>query len=151
MTTIFDLTKKYDTLSEQAHQLLLKDFKDNGLELVNFYITSITLPEETSKIIDETAGMNAIDNMNKYMQFKAAKSMEEAAKNQGGAAGAGVGMGAGIGLGMNMAKKFENLSENDVPKILPAERLKQLKDLLDSGSINQEEFDLKKKQIINEL
>ena len=40
--------------------------------------------------------------MNQYLQFKAAKAMEEAAKNPtpGGTAAAGAGLGMGMGMGM---------------------------------------------------
>ncbi len=76
------------------------DFKKYGLELVDFLIGAITPPEEVQKVIDERTGMAAVGNMNTYMQFKAAKSMEEAAKNTSGGAGSGMSMGMGAGMGM---------------------------------------------------
>ena len=42
--------------------------------------------------------MGAIGDMNAYMQFKAAQSMQDAAKQEGGAAGQGMGLGLGLGL-----------------------------------------------------
>src|SRR6185295_10442345 len=55
------------------------------------------------KLIDERSGMGAIGDMNAYMQFKAAQSIQDAAKQEGGAAGQGMGLGLGIGYGQMMA------------------------------------------------
>jgi membrane protease subunit (stomatin/prohibitin family) len=100
MKTILDLAKVYDELSEALKARVKDDFKKYGLELVDFLIGAITPPEEVQKVIDERSGMAAVGNMNAYMQFKAAKSMEEAAKNTSGGAGGGMSMGMGAGMGM---------------------------------------------------
>ena len=100
MKTILDLAKVYDELSEALKARVRDDFKKYGLELVDFLIGAITPPEEVQKMIDERAGMAAVGNMNAYMQFKAAKSMEEAAKNTSGGASNGMGLGMGAGMGM---------------------------------------------------
>src|SRR5258708_19663689 len=54
-------------------------------------------------MIDERSSMGAIGDMNAYMQFKAAQSIQDAAKQPGGAAGQGMGLGLGIGYGQMMA------------------------------------------------
>ena len=100
MKTILDLAKVYDELSEALKARVRDDFKKYGLELVDFLIGAITPPEEVQKVIDERSGMAAVGNMNAYMQFKAAKSMEEAAKNTSGGASNGMGLGMGAGMGM---------------------------------------------------
>jgi membrane protease subunit (stomatin/prohibitin family) len=77
------------------------DFAKYGLELVDFLIGAITPPDEVQKMIDERAGMGAIGDMQRYMAFKAARGIEEAAKNPGEAGNAaGLGLGAGIGMMM---------------------------------------------------
>ncbi|MBN2346407.1 MAG: zinc-ribbon domain-containing protein, partial [Candidatus Aminicenantes bacterium] len=77
------------------------DFAKYGLEIVDFVINSITPPEEVQKMIDERAGMGAVGDMGKFVQFKAAKAMEKAAE-KGGDASSGMGMGLGAGMGMMM-------------------------------------------------
>ena len=54
-------------------------------------------------MIDERTSMGAIGDMNAYMQFKAAQSIQDAAKQPGGAAGQGMGLGLGLGYGQMMA------------------------------------------------
>ena len=67
----------------------------------------MTPTDETAKAIDERSSMGAIGDMNKYMQFQAARGIRDAAQNpSGGVAGAGVGLGAGLGMGQMMAGAF---------------------------------------------
>jgi len=103
LKTIFDLPAYYDELSAGVKARVADDFSKQGLELVDMLISAITPPEEVQKLIDERSGMGAIGDMQAYMQFKAAQSMQDAAKQPGGAAGQGMGLGLGIGYGQMMA------------------------------------------------
>jgi membrane protease subunit (stomatin/prohibitin family) len=103
LKSILDLARLYDELSEALKARVRADFTKYGLELVDFFIGAITPPEDVQKAIDERSGMAAVGNMGTYMQYKAARSMEEAAKNQSaGGSGAAAGMGLGVGAGMGM-------------------------------------------------
>ena len=101
--TVFDLPAYYDELAAGVKARVAEDFSKQGLELVDLIISAITPPEEVQKMIDERSSMGAIGDMNAYMQFKAAQSMQDAAKQPGGAAGQGMGLGMGLGYGQIMA------------------------------------------------
>lgn len=103
LKTVLDLPAYYDELAAGVKSRVADDFGRQGLELVDLVISAITPPEEVQKMIDERAGMGAIGDMAAYMQFKAAQSMQDAAKQEGGAAGQGMGLGLGIGYGQMMA------------------------------------------------
>jgi membrane protease subunit (stomatin/prohibitin family) len=103
LKTIFDLPAVYDELAIGVKARVAEDFSKQGLELVDLIISAITPPEEVQKMIDERAGMGAIGDMQAYMKFKAAQSMQDAARQEGGAAGQGMGLGLGIGYGQIMA------------------------------------------------
>ena len=103
LKTIFDLPAHYDELAAGVKARVAEDFSKQGLELVDLIVAAITPPEEVQKMIDERSGMGAIGDMNAYMQFKAAQSIQDAAKQEGGAAGQGMGLGLGIGYGQMMA------------------------------------------------
>jgi len=103
LKTIFDLPAVYDELAAGVKSRVADDFSKQGLELVDLIISAITPPEEVQKLIDERSGMGAIGDMNAYMQFKAAQSIQDAAKQEGGAAGQGMGLGLGLGFGQVMA------------------------------------------------
>jgi membrane protease subunit (stomatin/prohibitin family) len=106
LKTIFDLPAYYDELATGVKARVAEDFSKQGLELIDFIISAITPPEEVQKLIDERSGMGAIGDMNAYMQFKAAQSIQDAAKQPGGAAGQGMGLGLGFGFGQMMANSI---------------------------------------------
>jgi membrane protease subunit (stomatin/prohibitin family) len=103
LKTIFDLPAYYDELAAGLKARVAEDFTRQGLELVDLIVSAITPPEEVQKMIDERSGMGAIGDMNAYMQFKAAQAIQDAAKQEGGAAGQGMGLGLGMGYGQVMA------------------------------------------------
>jgi membrane protease subunit (stomatin/prohibitin family) len=102
LKSILDLPKYYDALDAAAKARVKDDFGQYGIELVDLIINAITPPDEVQKVIDERTGMGVIGNMGQYMQYKSARAIEEAAQNQGGAAGAMAGLGVGAGLGFAM-------------------------------------------------
>jgi membrane protease subunit (stomatin/prohibitin family) len=106
LKTIFDLPRYYDELGTAAKARLSEDFTKYGVDLSDFYINSITPPDEVQEKIDERAAMGAVGDMNTYMQFKAAQAVQDAAQGgaagEGGAAGAGMGLGLGAGFGAMM-------------------------------------------------
>jgi len=122
VTSIFDLPQYYDELGMAGKSRISGDFEKYGIELVDYFITAITPPEEVQKMIDQRAGMGAIGDMNKFMQFKAARAMEKAAESGegagGGAAGAGMGMGLGAGFGMMMpGMMYQSMQSGQPPQL----------------------------------
>ena len=106
LDTIFDLPKFYDEMGAAAKARVTEDFSKYGVDLTDFYINSITPPDEVQEKMDERAAMGAVGDMNTYMQFKAAQAIQDAAKGgaggEGGAASAGMGLGLGAGFGAMM-------------------------------------------------
>lgn len=88
-------------LSETCQEVMQPEFGRVGIELEKFYIENVSMPEELKKEIFEYSRLDKLD-MAKLSQFKAAKAMEAAAKNEGGTAGAGMGMGMGFVLAQQM-------------------------------------------------
>ncbi len=105
LDTIFDLPQNYDELAIDIKQRLTDDFSKYGMELIDFFINSITPPPEVQKMIDERSGLQAVGDLDSFFKFKAAKAMGDAASSGGeggaGAAAAG-GMGIGVGAGLGM-------------------------------------------------
>ncbi|HKF54873.1 MAG TPA: SPFH domain-containing protein [Blastocatellia bacterium] len=125
LKTIFDLPSHYQDLSAGVKARVADDFSKQGLELVDMIISAITPPEEVQKMIDERTSMGAIGDMNAYMQFKAAQSIQDAAKQPGGAAGQGMGLGLGLGYGQLMAGALGGAQQQQQP-VAPAPPAAQL-------------------------
>lgn len=103
LDTIFHLPKMYDEFAVALKSRVKDDFERYGVGLVDLYINAITPPEEVQRMIDERSGMNAVENLDGFLKFKAAKAMGDAAV--GGTAGDGMaseGLGLGVGAGLGM-------------------------------------------------
>jgi membrane protease subunit (stomatin/prohibitin family) len=105
--SIFDLPRLYDEIGAGTKAKAQDDFNTLGIDLKILFVSNISPTEETAKAIDERAAMGAIGDMQKYLQFKTARAVEEAAMGTGEGAGTfaqmGAGMGAGVGMGAMMA------------------------------------------------
>lgn len=167
LTSIFDLPKLYDELAMGLKARVSDDFTKFGIELADLFVGAITPPEEVQKLIDERSGMGAIGDMNTYLKFKTARAIGDAAQqggDTGGLTGAGLGLGVGAGLGAMLPGMMRDAMQGGaapaaapVPAAAPAgpppvaERLRQLKQLLDEGLISQDEFDTKRQRLLDEI
>ncbi len=171
--SVFDLPSHYDDLGAGAKAKLGPEFTAAGLGLVDFVVNAITPPPGVEAMIDERSGMAAVGDMNKFMQYKAAKALQDAAQQSGGGAGMGMGLGAGVGMGMMMPgminQAFRQVqgqpsapggaptavsptaAATAAPEADPLARIKQLKELLDMGAITQQEFDAKKADLLTKI
>jgi len=153
--TVFDLPQHFDNLSVLVKNSLNLDFEGLGLELHDFLINSVSVPPEVQKMIDTRSGMSAVGNMDDFMKYQMGQSMEKAAENPTGSAGEGMGLGAGMGMGfmipqmMNQTMQQNNQSADSEEDSFA--KLKKLKELLDMGAIDQEEFNETKKRLLNNL
>jgi membrane protease subunit (stomatin/prohibitin family) len=114
------------------------------------------VPEEVQEMIDQRSGMSALGNMDEFMKYKMAMSIQDAANNVNGIAGQTVGGGVGLGMGFMMPQMVQQAmapaiqpSASMPEQKSPIEKLKDLKSLLDLGIITQAEFDQKKAQLLS--
>jgi membrane protease subunit (stomatin/prohibitin family) len=101
-------------LSEFAHTALQPEFNDYGIELTKFLVENVSMPEEVKKEIFELSRLERID-LDKLMKMKAAKAMEKAAENPGGAAGAGMGIGMGFVMANQVGGMFNQQTQGQQP------------------------------------
>lgn len=101
---LLDMAQNYKDISEFCQNKLAKEFKEYGLEITKFLVSSISLPEKLQEKLDEGTGMNMLGDMNKYSQMKAADAMEGAANNPG----AGGGMEGMMGMAMMQQMMNQN-------------------------------------------
>src|SRR5574341_1429339 len=85
--SVLDLPALYNDISASTKAQLNDDFAAIGLNLKALYVNAITPTDETTKAIDERAAMGAIGDMDKYLKFKAARAMGDAANNPNSGAG----------------------------------------------------------------
>ena len=158
LKTVFDMPSSFDSLSLAARVKLQAEFDGLGLSLHDFYINSISVPDEVQKIIDQRSGMSAIGNMDEFMKYKVALSLENASLNQAGtgeAMGGGLGAGMGLGMGFMMPQMIQqsmiSSMQGSSEKETAMDKLKKLKELLDMGVISQDEFNQKKSKLMDQI
>ncbi len=97
-----DMAANQAALGQKIASAVGPAFTALGLELNQFTVENISLPDELTKVMDQRIGVQMAGNLGSYTQFEAAQSLGVAAANPGGAAGAGVGVGAGVAMGQAM-------------------------------------------------
>ncbi len=154
MDTVLDLPKHYDELGAAMRARVGQDFQNYGLELIDFLIEAITPPEAVLEMINKRAGMAAVGDMNRFMQFQTAQAIGDMPKAEGGGGAAGVGMGLGAGAGMGaamMGAMQQAMGQQQAPAASVEERLEKLAGLKEKGLITDEEFAARKVEILKEV
>lgn len=159
--SILDLPAMFEEISAATRARLQDDFAALGLTLKRLYIMSVSPTEETSKAIDEAASMGAIGDMNRYLKFKSARAIGDAAQQEGGAAGAaqtGLGLGAGFGAAKAIADALSagSISEDTAREAVeaaddPMAKLQMLKKMFEAELITESEYEARKGEILKRL
>ncbi|MCA9106181.1 MAG: SPFH domain-containing protein [Pirellulaceae bacterium] len=101
--SVLDLQAMYEEIGSGTRAKVADDFGKNGLELVDFFINSLNLPETVQEAIDARSSMGAIGDLHAFTMYQAANSMAKMAEHSGeGGAGGAMQMGMGAGFGMMM-------------------------------------------------
>lgn len=164
--SIFQMSSRLNDLSIFTQNAIAPEFDRFGIEIVNFNVERISIPEEEQKKFQEILGKRMeIEQISKanvgqaYTTMRSFDTLEKAAENEGGSAGqllgAGLGLGVGLGTGvplgqqiggaMNIQPNTQNKSDD------PMIKLQKLKQMFDSDLITQDEYENKKKEILSNL
>ncbi|QIQ20257.1 SPFH domain-containing protein [Zophobihabitans entericus] len=150
-------------LSGELKTSLQGTFNQLGLALSDFRIEATSFNEETvariNRIAESRTDAIAAQEVGlDYVDHERLKALRDAAKNEGGLAGAGLQIGAGFELAksFDLKKGGAGSADNQAVAQPAAEdpsiaQLKKLKSLLDDGILTQEEFDAKKKEILDRI
>ncbi|MGB9696141.1 MAG: SPFH domain-containing protein [Ignavibacteria bacterium] len=162
LKTVFDLGQYYPQIESAVKAEVTDFFSSMGIELTDFIIAGIVPPEEVQEKINERSAMGAVGNLDAYLKFKAAQSLEKAAENEGGGgtAGIGAGLGAGMAMANMMTQAIQQSQQPNNPKTEEQEKMsadeimatiEKLGKLKESGLITPEEFEQKKKELLSKL
>ncbi|OQP51800.1 virion core protein (lumpy skin disease virus) [Niastella yeongjuensis] len=156
--SVLDLAANFTEIGTRLKPIFQADFDAWGIELGQFYIENVSLPEEVEKMLDKTTSLNMMgDKLNQFNQMQAGIAMEKMADNPGAANTAGLGAGIVLTNMMQQAQQPQQPQQqgtsattgNDQQKML--DLLKQLGDLKTAGILTEEEFNKKKAEILGKL
>jgi len=108
--SLLDFASNYKKLSDFTQIKLKEELTNYGVEVTKFLISSISLPEELQKKLDEGTGMNMLGDMNKYQQMKTADAMSNVANNK--TTGGGIEGMMGMAMMNQMMQNQQNNQNN---------------------------------------
>ncbi len=96
------IRRDFEELSAAMKFKVKEDFEKYGLEIRDFFLQDISVPEEVQEAFKERARMGALGDLGKYTQYKAATALGDMAKKPAGSGGDPMSAGMGLGMGMMM-------------------------------------------------
>jgi membrane protease subunit (stomatin/prohibitin family) len=99
---VLDMAANQDQLGNALKDRIKADFEPYGIEVTQLVVENISLPPEVEAAMDKRTSMGVLGNLDQYMKFQAANSLEKAAENPGGSAALGVGFAMANQLGAAM-------------------------------------------------
>ncbi len=110
---VLDLAGNQEQLGELLTQRIAPEFKAYGLTLTKVLVENISLPPAVEEALDKRTSMGMIGNLDRYIQFGAAESMQNGS-------GSGAGSAVEMGIGFAMANKMaNNMNTPEAPEATP--------------------------------
>lgn len=148
--SVVDMAGNLTALSEKISPLIEPYFLEFGIEVKNFTLVSVSLPDEVTKYFDTATNMNIIGDMDRFQKFNTAVAIEK----EGTAVSGWVQDGAALGVMMGMMHEQMKSNASSATPQAPVDakdRLQKLKSLFDDGLISEDEYNTKKSQILSEI
>jgi membrane protease subunit (stomatin/prohibitin family) len=117
--SFIDMAAHQGLLGAKIIEQMKPAFAALGLELDQFAIENVSLPEELQKIFDQRIGMNMVGDLGRYTLYSAAESLDLSAANTSGAAGMGMGLGAGAAVAQVLSNALKPAMA--APAAIPAQ------------------------------
>jgi len=166
---IIGIDARLTELSQLISSIIAGIFSEYGIRLINFTIHAIDVDDnELRKRYDEIA-INQIDKIrnaqsdkavmnildNNWLKQQQVDILKSISNNDNSLANTGAGLGLGLGvsglIGNMNQSVFANNDDSNLTSEVIMSKIKLLKELLENELITKEEFDIKKKDLINKL
>ncbi len=135
-------------LSKKIEPYLKPYFAQLGIELTQFIITSVTLPDEVIAHYDKMTNMNMVKDMDKFTRFNTASAIGDGTSGLNDA----VQQGAMLNVLMQQMQQSNNPStQNQNAGEDIASKLQKLKSLFDAGLIDETDYKTKKEELLKLL
>ena len=168
---VLDLSARISDISSLVASEIKDEFTRFGVEVVNFNVENISIPDsELEKIQDVFAKTMEAEQLSKvnpsggYAAIKSYEILNSAASNEsesgglvGGMLGAGIGLGAGLPLGQQLGQRMDLETQNRQASAKEDQdggvkgKLIQLKELFDEGLIDENAYNQKRQELLDQL
>lgn len=118
--SLLEINAYINEISESLKNEIAPTFDEFGINLINFYVNDISVPDDDSAVIKLKEALAKKAEMDiigySYTQERSFDTMEGAATNTGSGAsqimGAGLGLGMGFGMGSSFGGVFGDMGKN---------------------------------------
>ncbi|WP_295128932.1 SPFH domain-containing protein [uncultured Chitinophaga sp.] len=142
---VVDVAGNLSKVNEQIRPLITPYFDAFGIEVTEFAVSSVTLPEDVLAHYDKVTSMNMISDMDKYTQFNTANAIGDK----------GTAMNDAVQQGAAMAAMMKMAGQQQAPATPPADditaKLQKLKSLFENQLIDEAEYKAKKNELLEKL
>jgi membrane protease subunit (stomatin/prohibitin family) len=99
---VLDMAANTADLAKTVNDGIAPQIAEYGIELPEFYIENISLPEEVEKVLDKRTSVAVAGDLDAFTKFNAAEALSAENSAAGGALAAGVGAAMGLNMAQNM-------------------------------------------------
>jgi membrane protease subunit (stomatin/prohibitin family) len=123
--SLLDISVYTEEISKACYDRISPEIDKLGMELINFYIETINVPDEDLVTINTILNKKAEFDIMGDAQYRTARNydvLEAAANNEGSAGGiasAGIGLGMGLGIAPQIGSMMQNANPNNTPPTKP--------------------------------
>lgn len=118
--SVLEINAYISEISESLKESIMPTFAEFGIEIINFYVNDISIPEDDSAVMKLKEALAKKAEMDiigySYTQERSFDTLEGAATNKGSGSapimGAGLGLGMGFGLGGNIGGSFGEMGKS---------------------------------------
>ncbi len=144
---VTDVAGNITELSKKIEPHLKPYFLQLGIELTQFIVTSVTLPEEVTAHYDKMTNMNMVTDMDKFTKFNTANAIGQ----QGTAINDATQQAMAMGMMMNQMQQQQQ-TQQPAPAVDDiTSKLQKLKTLFDGGLIDEQEYKNKKQALLDNM
>lgn len=147
-----DIDSHLDDISARIHERLARLAGEYGLAVPEFSVNGSILDRESRERLETVFAMRARQQAAEevhlsYERLEQIQAMRDAARSENGLAGAGLQLGTGLDLAAQLhAPSARSSATDDL-----AERLRLLQQLLQEGLISQEDFEDRKRALLERI
>ena len=147
-----DIDSHLDDISAHIHERLARLAGEYGLAVPEFSVNGSILDRESRERLETVFAMRARQQAAEevhlsYERLEQIQAMRDAARSENGLAGAGLQLGTGLELAAQLLAPSARSSATDDL----AERLRLLQQLLQEGLISQEDFEDRKRALLERI
>lgn len=143
---VMDVAGNISGLNEKIQPSIQSFFTGFGLEITQFTVSSVTLPEEVLRHYDQVTGMNMVTDIDKFSQFSIATAISNENNGMADVTRQGMAMGMIMNINPSATPQQKAGQTEDIPG-----RLKNLKDLFSMELITETEYTAKKEELLKLL